>query len=184
MPKRDVPSIVGPRTRLRPLNRDDLERTLAWRNRDDNRRWFLHSQPITWEQHTRWFEAYSARDDDFVFVVEDLSAGGVPVGQAALYRIDWTEGSAEFGRLLIGEPSARGRRLGQEITALLVDFGFRHWGLRRIHLEVFAHNQRAIGIYRECGFEDLGPRDDVVLMEAKRNDWLNRGLADGLAQAS
>ncbi len=173
MPKRDVPPVVGHGVRLRLLSRADLGRTLDWRNRDENRRWFLHADPIAMEQHLGWFEGYSGRDDDFVFVVEDLEADGAPVGQVALYRIDWGRKDAEFGRLLIGEPTARGKGLGLKATLAVLDLGFGAWGLDRIHLEVFAHNERAIRIYRDCGFLEIGAgaEGDVTVMELTRARW-------------
>ncbi len=70
MAKRLIPPIVGERVRLRLLEEADLPRTLAWRNQDHIRRWFVHSDVISPEQHRRWFGAYRERDDDFVFVVE------------------------------------------------------------------------------------------------------------------
>lgn len=171
MPKREVAPIVGRGIRLRLLTAADLERTLAWRNRDENRRWFLHSGTIAREQHLRWYQGYSRRDDDFVFVIEDLEDAGVPVGQVALYRIDWDRRAAEFGRLLIGELSARGKGFGLEATLTVLDFGFGAWGLDRVRLEVFAHNDRAIRIYQDCGFRPVDARGDVLVMELSRAHW-------------
>lgn len=174
MPKRQVAPIVGRGIRLRLLTAADLERTLAWRNRDENRRWFLHSEPIAPEQHARWYGSYSGRDDDFVFVIEDREEAGAPVGQVALYRIDWDGRVAEFGRLLVGEPSARGKGLGLEATRTALELGFGTWGLDRIHLEVIAHNGRAISIYQRCGFLPADSRGDLLLMELPRSRWMQQ----------
>ena len=83
----------------------------------------------------------------------------------ALYRIDWDRRVAEFGRLLVGEPSARGKGLGLEATRTVLELGFGTWGLDRIHLEVIAHNGRAISIYQRCGFLPADSRGDLLLME-------------------
>jgi RimJ/RimL family protein N-acetyltransferase len=137
MPKRPLGPLEGPRVRLRLLEQADLPLTLAWRNQDHIRRWFVHQAVITPDAHRRWFEAYADRDDDFVLMIEEIRGGLRPVGQAALYRIDWGRGRAEFGRLMIGEADAAGRGLAREATALLVEHALgparaRHRGARGV----------------------------------------------------
>ena len=46
MPKPPFLPIETERLRLRLLEERDLPLTLAWRNQDQVRRWFLHDQPI------------------------------------------------------------------------------------------------------------------------------------------
>ncbi|MBM3560419.1 MAG: GNAT family N-acetyltransferase, partial [Alphaproteobacteria bacterium] len=136
--KRAVGPIEAHGIRLRLLEAGDLPMTLAWRNEDHIRRWFFTSQAIAPEQHWAWWERYRTLDSDFVFIIEDTAALKRPVGQVALYNIDWLAGRAEYGRLLIGDAVARGRGLARAATAALVDHGFHTWGLREIHLEVLA----------------------------------------------
>jgi RimJ/RimL family protein N-acetyltransferase len=152
VPKRSVPPIPGPRVRLRLVEPDDLPRTLAWRNQDQVRQWFVHSAVLTWEQHEGWYRKYLDRDDDSLFLIEETDRLHKPIGQVSLYKLDWRVGSAEFGRILIGEPDAHGAGYAHEATAVLLDFAFRDWGLREVYLEVFAHNARAIRVYEQCGF--------------------------------
>jgi RimJ/RimL family protein N-acetyltransferase len=174
--KRDLGPILGRGIRLRLLEPGDLERTLGWRNRDENRRWFVHSEPIRLEDHLRWFQGYQERSDDFVFVVEDLDGPGGLIGQASLYHIDWGAGCAEFGRLLIGESAARGRGLGLEVTLALLEYGFGTLEFKRVRLEVLAHNIRAIAIYHRCGFQPWPHEttEDLLTMELSREDWMAR----------
>jgi len=88
-----------------------------------------------------------------MFIVNDQLAGGThKIGMVGLYDIDFTKGTAEFGRLLIGEPSARGRGLGLAVTSLLCEFGFKQLKLEEIKLEVLAENVIANAIYTKVGF--------------------------------
>jgi RimJ/RimL family protein N-acetyltransferase len=143
----------------------DLPTTLAWRNQDSIRRWFVHSQRLTWEQHLGWFQRYADRDDDYLFVIEATDHLRRPVGQVGLYRIDWQARSAEYGRVLIGDPAAQGGGYAGEATAALLDFAFREWGLRTIELEVFADNERAQRLYVHCGFESMEMKDGLLHMQ-------------------
>jgi len=167
MGKRDITPLVGERVRLRLLEATDLPLTRTWRNQDHIRRWFIHSDVITPEGHRRWFESYLPRDDDFLFIIEEGRSAGRPVGQISLYNIDWERGRAEFGRLLVGEPTAA-RGLAREATELLLGYAFDTLDLREIQLEVFAANEPALALYRSCGFRDVGEHDGLRKMSKTR----------------
>jgi diamine N-acetyltransferase len=162
MSKRPLASRQDDRVRLRLLLAGDLPRTLAWRNQDHIRRWFFFSDPLTPEQHAAWFEQYQERDDDFVFIIEDVQGSGAPVGQVAIYHIDWPARRAEFGRLMIGEPSAAGKGLARAATELVLRIAFEDLALDEVYLEVFANNAAAISIYEKSGFK-LTDQDASVL---------------------
>lgn len=167
MTKRLLEPFDGGRVRLRPLGAADLPLTLRWRNQEHIRRWFFDSEPLDESKHRAWYERYAARDDDFVFVIEGLEPRR-PVGQAAIYHVDWSAGRAEFGRLMIGEPEAAGIGLAREATDLLVRKALEDWGLSEVYLEVYADNMRARAIYDALGFLETARRDNVVVMNIYR----------------
>ena len=152
MAKRALGPYESEKVRLRLLEEADLPRTLAWRNQDHIRKWFFNSDVITEDQHRGWFAKYRERDDDFIFVIESTADGHQPVGQVSLYHIDWDRRMAEYGRLMIGESSARGKGLAHAATQRLLEAAFGDMGLREVYLEVIADNEPAIAIYRACGF--------------------------------
>jgi len=154
--KPQIGPLTSGRVRLRLLEEADLPMTLAWRNQDHIRKWFVHSDVINPDQHRRWYEGYRERDDDFVFVIEEVETLHRPIGQASVYRIDRSAKRAEFGRLMIGDPMAAGRGLARKATALLLAESTKEWGLERISLVVRPCNQAAIGLYQKCGFQPCG----------------------------
>jgi len=164
--KQIIPPIYSDRLRLRLLEEKDLPLTLSWRNQDSIRKWFFHSDLISLEQHLAWFTKYQARDGDYVFIIE-LSAleHWIPVGQIALYNIDWTNRKAEYGRLMIGDPYAQGKGIAREATKLILDLGFSSLGLSEIYLEVFENNAPARKVYEDCGFLVKSIENNVVKME-------------------
>jgi RimJ/RimL family protein N-acetyltransferase len=168
MAKRALAPIEGGRIRLRPLAESDLPMTLAWRNQDGIRQWFLQSDVITPERHQAWWTEYSEKDDDFLFMIEERETFCGPVGQVGVYHIDWQARTAEFGRLLIGEPAGRGIGLARAATELLLRECFDAWGLQDVRLEVMAANTTALELYRRCGFEATATRSGVVCMRARR----------------
>lgn len=164
MAKRQIGPLIGRKTRLRLLEERDLPMTLAWRNQDHIRKWFLHSDVITPEQHWNWFRSYAQRDDDFVFVIEETVDLRKPVGQISLYNIDWNRKLAEYGRVLIGEPDAAGRGLAKEATEVLLGYAFGPLGLQEVHLKVYSNNAPAVAIYRSCGFRDVAEENHLIRM--------------------
>jgi RimJ/RimL family protein N-acetyltransferase len=169
MPKRFIAPLVNGRVRLRLLEASDLAMTLAWRNQDHIRRWFLTSDRITLEQHRAWFERYKDRDDDFLFIIEETETLRRAVGQVSLYHVDWAARRAEFGRLMIGDAEARGLGLARLATARLVEEALAVWGLSEVYLECFEANRSALHIYQACGFEQSGRQTGMVKMRVDAN---------------
>ena len=159
-----VPYLCGP-VLLRLLTEADLPMTLRWRNQDEIRRWFFYNKVLTLEQHQGWFEKYQGAEDDYVFIIEDAEAG-CPVGQVSLYHIDWQAGQAEFGRLMVGEPSARGKGIGLAATRAALEVAAQ-LGLKKVYLEVLTDNTRAYAIYESAGFVLARTDDQSHYMEVE-----------------
>jgi len=170
MPKCHIDPLSNGRVRLRLLEEVDLPMTLAWRNQDHIRRWFMTSAVITPEQHAAWFAAYRDREDDFMFVIEETASLRRPVGQVSLSHVDHAAGRAEFGRLLIGDAEGAGRGLARETTACLVNEALGPWGLDEIYLEVKDDNAPAIAVYRACGFHTVDRSGGVARMAITRSN--------------
>lgn len=148
--KPHFPPFGNDTVRLRLLQEADLPLTRQWRNQDNVRIWFKDTSVLEPEQHQRWFERYRQKDDDFVFIVE---AEGRPVGQAAVYGIDWQVRIGEVGRFLAA-PEARGKGFVGAACGHLIRFCRETLRLRSVFLEVKENNERAIDIYARNGFRE------------------------------
>lgn len=156
---------------LRPLVFDDIEMLRRWRSRDDVRFWFGDRSQIDVGAQVRWFGRYSQTPNDAMFVIElDTS----PVGAVALYAIDHTERRAEYGRLMLGEPHARGKRVADRASSLLCGWGFSELALDLIDLWVRDDNRPAISLYRRIGFVETVPtaaRSGFLYMQLRRSGY-------------
>jgi RimJ/RimL family protein N-acetyltransferase len=162
--KRSIAPIENERIRLRLLEKEDLSLILGWRNQDHVRTRFIHSEIIRPEQHENWFEQYLQRDDDYLFVIEEIRYLRKPVGQVSIYKIDWERKRAEFGRLLIGEKDAAGKGIASAATNLILDFAFKTLQLDEIELLVKSDNEEAIRIYQDCGFREVQESEGLKKM--------------------
>ena len=83
------------------------------------------------------------------------------VGHIELNNIDLRNKSARVCRVLVGEPSLRGRGIGTQMMRRLLKIGFDQLGLHRIDLFVFDFNKAAIRCYEKLGFVKEGHLREV-----------------------
>lgn len=111
-----------------------------------------------------------------------IELNGVHVGNVGLK--DWRAGATEAECFIeVGEKAARGRGVGRQAMAQLLEHAFGDLDLERIRLGVFEFNRPAIKLYRALGFVDDGRYGwhfaegrfwDVNAMVLDRARWLAR----------
>lgn len=139
---------------LREVESTDLDRLRGWRNHPEGRRWFFTHQEITADMQVAWFNRYLRGGNELLYVIE--SPDGKAIGTIGLCSIDRTQGTAELGRMLIGELDERRKGWGERAVRLLLEYAFGTAGLARVFLEVQEENGAARELYRRCGFEEEG----------------------------
>jgi RimJ/RimL family protein N-acetyltransferase len=87
----------------------------------------------------------------------------------------WVSGTAWVG-IGIGDPDYWGKGYGTDALRLLVGFGFGQLNLRRISLNVFGYNQRAVKSYLKCGFKEEGRLRQWMLRGGERHDLIFMGI--------
>jgi RimJ/RimL family protein N-acetyltransferase len=170
MTKRLFSTIRETSTTLRPLTEDDLPLTLAWRNADCNRVWFSHPGCISWEEHSAWFARYQERDNDYVWVIEHGEPSR-PIGQLSLYNVDWQERRAEYGRLLIGDLSVRGKGLATLATRMCLQHATGAMGLHEVYCFIKVDNVTSRRACAAAGFFDATSDGQMVRMEFRAFDF-------------
>ena len=164
--KKPLFQIEGDGFDLIPLREHHLPTTMAWRNVDSVRIWFKTPDMVSLEQHLRWYEAYSQKTDDFVFLIRDRISGAL-TGQIAIYRVDHFRSDAEIGRLITA-PGYEGKGLMKKACASLIEYAMTAVGLKRIYLEVLPSNERAIHLYQKLGFRAIRRDESLLVMTLER----------------
>lgn len=77
---------------------------------------------------------------------------------------------AEWGIVITSKMQNKG--YGKESLKRSVEYGFNELDLKRIYLEVYANNPRAIHIYENCGFKEYDRTDVDVFMEILKDESL------------
>ena len=154
--------VAGERSRLRPMSFDDTDLVVAWRNDPEISKWFFGETRFTSDGHENWLAKRLHSDDEFNWIIEDEKR--VPIGTIAIYNIDWPNGVAEFGRIVIGDERAKGKGYAAESVRLAAEWA-RKAGLCKLFLLVKSSNHRAIQLYLNTGFRKVSDQNDVDRME-------------------
>jgi RimJ/RimL family protein N-acetyltransferase len=108
-----------------------------------------------------------------------LDADDAVVGWCDIMRIPFV-GFHHCGRLGMGLlPAVRGQGLGQRLAIAAIERA-RALGMERIELEVFASNERAIGLYRKLGFSIEGVKRRARKLDGQYDDNVLMALMDGV----
>jgi len=177
---------------LREFSREDFARLIEWVNSGGSEfflRWAGTSfeYPLTeaqLEAHLAEAEGPQATRRIFAAVAD---ASGEVVGHVELSRIDRANRSASISRLLVGEPSARGKGVGADIVSRLLDLAFGELKLHRVDLYVLDFHVAALRTYQGLGFKTEGHLVEarrsggkywnVYYMAMLEEEWLSRDSA-------
>ena len=170
--------LVGERVRLRGVRDDDLPTLAKW-EMDSGRTATLSSRvaPPS-EASAKEFIAKSSTNekDDLGFAIETLDDPPLLVGFVGLWGARLKDRSAELGIALGREYIGRG--YGSDATRVMVDYGFREMGLRRIQLSVISFNLGGIRAYEKAGFIEEGRHRESVLHDGRWYDDVLMSILD------
>ena len=135
---------------LRPLHISDIESLMVWRNEPKNTTYLSKLPHITSQMQHEWFLSYLQNDNEICFAIFENQSLNRLVGSCSLY--DFTGESCLFGKLLIGDEKAHGRRIGVNATHAAVEIAFHQLKMKNVRLFVYGNNKAAMKVYQKAGF--------------------------------
>ena len=185
-----TPMIQGEKTWLRAMERRDLE--AFSRGRNDLRIGYEagHFYPESMTRLETWYESLMNEQhgkDGFYFTICRLGSDEV-VGFIWLWHLNYKDSNAEIS-IFLSDTELLGQGLGTDALNAILDFGFTHLPLQRIHLKVRASNKRAVRSYEKGGMvvegtlrkstRYRGELVDDVVMSILREEWEGLDRSDG-----
>ena len=144
-------TIIYKNVELRPLYQNDIENLRNWRNDEKNTK-FLRKIPfISSDAQEQWYRKYLANPDEMCFSIYEIHELNRIVGSLSLYN--FSNAQAEFGKILIGDEEAHGKKIGVNSIIALLSIAFFQLDLSRVYLHVFNNNKPAKHVYETVGFE-------------------------------
>jgi UDP-4-amino-4,6-dideoxy-N-acetyl-beta-L-altrosamine N-acetyltransferase len=157
---------------LRPVERADKARILAWRNSPDVRAYMYTDHVITRSEHARWF-AGLADDPQRRYWIIELDER--PVGLANLYDIDNRNRRCAWAYYL-ADPATRGLGVGAYVEYWVLEYVFEGLKFEKLWCEVLASNEPVWRLHETFGFTiEARFRGHVVKGDA-RADVLGLGI--------
>lgn len=140
--------------KLRPATTDDAPRVFAWRNDP----WIVSlgtSQlPVSWEEHSQWFEQVLMGDRHLLFIVEPEPGVG-----AGIVRLNRTaESRAVVSIYLLRQFTGRGS--GARALVDACSRAFAGWPIRTIHAHIRHDNHPSFSAFVKAGFVRVAPGAD------------------------
>ncbi len=175
------PFLIGPRVRLRPLEREDLPRYgELLRDPEINLLSGGLGIPYSLKEIEGWYDEGKAdTTDGSLFLV--IEAEGVVIGIVSLKMDENMPSRASTFGISIGDPDYLGHGYGAEASVLLLDYAFGVLGCHKVNLDFFEYNARAQALYEKLGFVVEGRRRenhwsrgrywDEVLMGVTAEEW-------------
>ncbi len=143
--------LEGPRVRVRPLERSDLDARQAWTRFNDPLGLIWDMPRCSREENDRWFAYLTDGRRHLAYGVTDHS--GRLIGMLSLRDIVWGD-AARLGIAFC--PEYVNRHYGTETLLLFFPYYFQTLGFRRMLLDVAAGNVRAVRCYLKVGFRQTG----------------------------
>ena len=135
---------------LRPLEQEDIEYLREWRNDEKNTKYLRKIGYISEEQQKKWYEGYLVNEDEYTFAIEERCELNRIVGSASLYGFN--NGQVEFGKILIGDSEAHGKKIGCHTTEAISSIAFDYFNCKKVILRCFVENKGACYVYKQAGF--------------------------------
>lgn len=171
----------GKLTKLRPIERDDLDLLQKWFLDLEVMYWGGGAYPGLFFSRDQIEERYTEELKNSTkkrFIIETYD--GNKIGTIVYKSMNFQLRSAEIG-ICIGEKEYWGQGYGTDAIKRFLFYLFDQWNLNRIELDTWAGNERAIRTYEKCGFQIegrlrdgsyvLGEYHDKILMAILKKDF-------------
>ena len=148
--------LYGEKVFVRAIEEEDLTTMVKWRNDPVVGKYVLPGvpYPMALAKEKEWYANLLEDDAEKVFLICEKSTGK-PIGSVGISNISRRNMSG-FVSILIGETDYWGAGFGSEAMRLFLGYCFRMLNLRRVALEVYEYNERAIRCYEKLGFVKEG----------------------------
>lgn len=162
-----VKTIGDKKVKLRVLTAKALSSKKTIHNlaiwRDKNSYWFGDKFKVTNARTKKWLrELVLQKEDRILFMIED--SFGKQYGHLGFNRYNGEDNSCELDNVVRGIDEIPG--LMTDCVKSILRWAFKNLGIDYIYLTTFADNDKAVGLYRRCGFKIKGK---IPLKDVKHN---------------
>ncbi len=162
---------VGEKIRLRAVEKSDLDDIMKYWNVYESRVGLGTVIPMSSmmeEDFIKHTHESAKSQKAYYFAIENKETNEF-LGTCGMEDFDWTARSGVLG-LSIHNPENHNKGFGSDVIKCLLNFGFNFLNLNRIELCVIEYNKRAIHIYEQLGFKEVGRKREAHFLQGTYND--------------
>jgi UDP-4-amino-4,6-dideoxy-N-acetyl-beta-L-altrosamine N-acetyltransferase len=142
---------------------------LNWRNHENVRKWMYDSIPITEEIHLSFINQLQNNIKNQYFLVK---INNIDIGTIYFTNINTDKKECEFG--LYANPFKKIMGIGKVLEDTCIKYAFDVLKLKKLKLEVFSDNQKALNLYKKFNFKEIDKKivnnESVICMELKNEE--------------
>lgn len=170
----------GRKVELKPFEHKHIAKLVEWRNDPEVAYWSTGNEPIyelvTLEEAEISFSnnlTGGSKLDAYMLAVYTLE--GQYIGVVDYREVDRIKRSCTVG-IMIGDKGYWGKGYGTDALQALEAFLFDRLNLRRIQIDTWSGNERAIRAFRKCGFNVEGTLKESEYIDGKYYDTVLMGI--------
>jgi RimJ/RimL family protein N-acetyltransferase len=167
----------GDLVRLVAGDPDEIAAAISRQSRDSEFFRLMDSYPcrlLTREGIKKGIEKDLEKEDFFGFSIRTLADDRL-IGDVGLGGMFWNHGDTYLG-IGLGEREFWGKGYGSDAMKVALRYAFTELNLRRVTLNVFEYNSRAIRCYEKLGFQHEGRVRKYLNREGRRWDLIYMGI--------
>lgn len=166
--------------RIRPIEENDLEKVLEWRNSERIRINMYTDHLITMNEHKKWFDSLQKQEPiSTIYLVFEFK--NKPTGLVYYTNINKRNGKCDLG-LYLGETNVP-QGIGAVMEFLALEYIFEELKIRKLCCEVIEFNALAIKLHNRFGFTEEGKfikhilknnnYENVVMLALFKDQWVD-----------
>ncbi|MFT4416151.1 GNAT family N-acetyltransferase [Fredinandcohnia humi] len=166
--------LQGERVYLRRIEQDDVDYFLRAVSNPEIRRLTGTTTFFTRRKIESFIENI-AKDSSRIDLLIADQENDLVIGDLAIVDIDHQQRNGSF-RIAITDDNYLSKGYGSDALKLIIDYMFNTLNLRRIGINVYAYNARAIRAYEKLGFVQEGVLREELYYDGKYYDNILMGL--------
>lgn len=161
--------IKGELVYLSPIEKEDLQQLMYWRNLPDFRKHFREYREINKDMQEKWYQTKVINDPNTImFAIRNVNSNEL-LGCCGLCYINWVHRYADLS-LYIGwnESYIDDNGFANESCKLLFNYAFKELALNKIWTEIYEFDNKKYKLYHKLGFSDDGILREQYFYDGKR----------------
>jgi len=150
------------------LDSNEIESVRVLRNDEIVRCWCFHDHRITFDEHNNFIKKLLRDNRNFYWLVKKNRE---LIGVVSINRVDFINKSAYLG--VYSSSSSKG--FGNYLINCLERISFKIAKLHTLKLELIEDNEKAMKLYKRCGFKIEGELQDYVFKNGEYKNVIIMG---------